>query len=290
MIKRNSLREICRRHCLLIAIKSNPLQGIYFFIFLFFITHSISAQDSVLTVQVTEGVNVEMVWVKGGTFTMGNNETPKGVKLTYEASRPEHKVTVGDYYIGRFEVTQALWTAVMGENPSKFSQGDSLPVESVTWEEAQRFTIALSQMTGHRFRLPTEAEWEYAARGGNRRSEVGGRRYEVPFAGCERGELDRYCWYCVNSERKTHPVGQLLPNALGLYDMSGNVAEWCQDWMEAYSADAQENPRGPREGENKILRGGHYNSTSPTCTVYDRAWYLPTNTCEYFGLRVVMEE
>ena len=253
---------------------------------LFFILHSsfftsLRAQDSVVRVSVAEGVAIDMVWVKGGTFTMGNNETPKGVKLTYEASRPEHKVTVGNYYIGRFEVTQALWTAVMGENPSKFTGNDSLPVENVSWEEAQRFTILLSQLTGRRFRLPTEAEWEYAARGGVR---------NYPFAGCERGQLDKYSWYCVNSERMTHPVGRLKPNAWGLYDMSGNVAEWCQDWMDAYTKEAQENPHGPREGENKILRGGHYNSTSPACTVYDRAWYLPMMKQEYFGLRVVMEE
>ncbi len=253
-----------------------------FFIFHFSFFNLLWAQDSVVRVQVIEGVMVDMVWVKGGTFTMGNNETPKGVKLTYEASRPEHKVTVGNYYIGRFEVTQALWTAVMGENPSKFATvgNDSLPVESVSWEDAQRFTIMLSQMTGRRFRLPTESEWEYAARGGSK----------YPFAGCERGKLDKYCWYCVNSERTPHAVGRLLPNALGLYDMSGNVAEWCQDWMGDYGKEAQENPRGPREGENKVLRGGHYNSTSPACTVYDRAWYLPMMKQEYFGLRVVMEE
>ena len=238
-----------------------------------------------LRVSVAEGVTIDMVWVKGGTFTMGNNDTPKGVKLTYEASRPEHRVTVDNYYIGRYEVTQKLWSAVMGENPSKFagSGNDSLPVESVSWEDAQRFTILLSQMTGRRFRLPTEAEWEFAAREGKTK---GG----FPFAGCERGQLDKYCWYCTNSERTPHPVGRLLPNALGLYDMSGNVAEWCQDWMEAYNDEAQENPRGPREGENKILRGGHYNSTSPACTVYDRGWYLPTMRQEYFGLRLVMEE
>ena len=204
---------------------------------------TLKAQDSILTVQVAEGVNVEMVWVKGGIFTMGSNEAPKGVKLNYEASRPEHKVTVANYYIGRFEVTQALWFAVMGENPSKFSSSDALmPVENISWDEAQRFTILLSQMTGRRFRLPTEAEWEYAARGGTK----------LPFAGCERGQLDKYCWYCVNSERKTHPVGH--------------------------------------EGEHRVLRGGHYNSTSPACTVYDRSWYLPTMNQEYFGLRVVMEE
>jgi formylglycine-generating enzyme required for sulfatase activity len=237
------------------------------------------SRDSVVAVQVADGVVVEMVWVKGGTFTMGNDATPKGVKLTYESSRPEHRVTVGDYYIGRYEVTQGLWVAVMGENPSKFTASDSLPVENVSWEDAQRFAIMLSQMTGRRFRLPTEAEWEYAARGGGR----------SPFAGCERGQLDKFCWYCTNSGRTTHPVGRLLPNGYGLYDMSGNVSEWCQDWVEAYSEAPQENPRGPRDGENKVLRGGHYNSTSPTCTVYDRGWYLPSGRCEYYGLRLVMD-
>ena len=232
-----------------------------------------------IRVPVAEGVTVDMVWVKGGTFTMGNNETPKGVKLTYEASKPEHRVTVDGYYIGRYEVTQGLWRAVMGDVPSKFSGNDSLPVENVSWEEAQQFTIMLSQLTGRRFRLPTEAEWEFAARGGSKN----------PFAGCDRGQLDKYCWYCVNSERFPHPVGQLKANALGLYDMSGNVAEWCQDWMEAYGVDDQTNPRGPKKGEAKVLRGGHDNGTSPMCTVYDRSWYVPSGKSEYYGLRVVME-
>jgi formylglycine-generating enzyme required for sulfatase activity len=250
-----------------------------FLIFHFSFLISARAQDSVMTVPVAEGVKVEMVWVKGGTFTMGNNETPKGVKLTYAASKPEHRVTVDSYYIGRYEVTQGLWRAVMGYNPSKFTANDSLPVENVTWEEAQQFVLMLSQMSGRRFRLPTEAEWEYAARGGSK----------FPFAGCERGQLESYAWYCTNSERTTHPVGRLGANPLGLYDMSGNVAEWCQDWMNDYSADAQTNPRGPKTGENKVLRGGHYNGTSPQCTVYDRSWYLPSGKSEYYGLRVVME-
>lgn len=244
-------------------------------------TTALHAQPSegVVSIKVTDSVSVEMVWVKGGTFTMGNNATPKGVKLTYALARPEHKVTVSGYWIGRYEVTQALWTAVMGSNPSKFVS-DSLPVESVSWVEAQQFVLLLSQMTGRRFRLPTEAEWEYAARGGVRQ----------PYAGCDRGELDEHCWYCVNSEGKTHPVGQLKPNALGLYDMSGNVAEWCQDWVSEYPGDDQENPRGPKEGENRVLRGGHYGSTSAACTVFDRGWYLPTGKYELYGLRVVMEE
>lgn len=243
------------------------------------IGHRAQCQDSVLRVEVKEGVVFEMVRVTGGTFRMGCNEPPKGVRLTYALSRPEHVVTVDGYWIGRHEVTQALWRAVMGSNPSKFV-GDSLPVESVSWREAQEFVMVLSQLTGRRFRLPTEAEWEFAARGGER----------FPFAGCGREALEAYCWYCVNSDNCTHVVGRLRPNGLGLYDMSGNVAEWCQDWVEEYSEGEQTNPRGPREGENRVLRGGHYGSTSAACTVYDRGWYLPTGKYEFYGLRVVMEE
>ena len=257
------------------------------FNFQFSIFNSLRAQDSVLTVKVAEGVTIDMVRVEGGTFTMGSNSTPKGVKLTYALSKPEHRVTVSSYYIGRYEVTQGLWKAVMGDNPSKFQGNDSLPVESVSWNEAQQFLLMLSQLTGRRFRLPTEAEWEFAARGGSL-SPTPGKEY--PYAGCGRGDLDNSCWYCVNSGNRTHPVGQMKPNGLGLYDMSGNVAEWCEDWVEEYTEAEQTNPRGPREGENKVLRGGHYGSTSAACTVYDRGWYLPTGKYELYGLRVVMEE
>lgn len=269
-----------------------------FLIFYFSFFISAIAQDSVLTVKVAEGVEVELVWVEGGTFTMGSNETPKGVKLTYALSRPEHRVTVDGYWMGRYEVTQGLWKAVMGSNPSKFV-GDSLPVESVSWDEAQQFVLLLSQLTGRRFRLPTEAEWEYAARGGNVGTGAGKmpavqggvkRAEGFPYAGCGRNGLDDHCWYCVNSGGSTHTVGSLKPNELGLYDMSGNVAEWCQDWVEAYTEEEQKNPSGPKEGENRVLRGGHYNSTSAACTVYDRGWYLPTGKYELYGLRVLMVE
>lgn len=244
--------------------------------------NSLRAQDSVVRVQVADGVEMEMVWVQGGSFTMGSNATPKGVKLTYALARPEHRVTVDGYFIGRYEVTQGLWQAVMGENPSKFKGSANLPVESVSWTEAQEFAMRLSQMTGRRFRLPSEAEWEYAARGGS-------KSQRNPYAGCNRNQLDNHGWYCVNSDGATHAVGQLQPNELGLYDMSGNVAEWCQDWVEAYTSEEQTNPRGPRQGENRVLRGGHYNSTSAACTVYDRGWYLPSGKYELYGLRIVME-
>ena len=239
------------------------------------------AQDSTLSVQLPDGLEVQLVWVEGGTFTMGSNN---GVthRHTYDANRPEHQVTVDSYYIGRTEVTQALWKAVMGENPSQFNHNDSLPVEQVTWSAAQQFVTLLGQMTGKRFRLPTEAEWEYAARGGRHGS---GRT----FAGCGRDRLAEHAWYCVNSNRCTHRVASLLPNELGIYDMSGNVAEWCGDWLAPYGTQALNDPRGPMNGDSRVLRGGHYNSASPACSVYDRSWYEPAATSEYFGLRVVME-
>ena len=244
---------------------------------------SLSAQlvrpDSLVVVDLPGGARLEMVHVAGGTFTMGNDEA-RGLKVNYDASRPEHRVTVGDFYIGRYEVTQGQWAAVTGERPSKASGNDSLPVEQVSWEAAQRFCTLLSQMTGMRFRLPTEAEWEFAARGG-------AFSRNTPFAGSPA--MAAAGWFCVNSEGHTHPVGRLKANELGLYDMSGNVMEWCSDWMAPYAAGEAVNPEGPSDGESRVLRGGHYNSTSPGCTVYDRAWYLPTGGYEYFGLRVVLE-
>lgn len=244
----------------------------------------LKAQDSVLTVDLADGQRIELVWVEGGSFTMGSDRA-EGVSHNYESTRPEHRVTVGGYYICRYEVTQGVWKAVMGENPSKFQGGgeeDSLPVESINWTEAQQFVAMISQQTGRRFRLPTEAEWEFAARGGV-------RSQRQPFAGAARGQLEHYAWFCVNSDRRTHTVGSLAPNELGLYDMSGNVAEWCADWMEPYTSDEQQNPRGPSDGDSRVLRGGHYNSVSAACTVYDRGWYVPSGRSEYFGLRLVMD-
>lgn len=242
-----------------------------------------SAQDSVLRVGVADGVEVEMVWVEGGSFRMGS-DAASDVRSHYEydSYRPAHDVELGGFYMGRFEVTQGLWQAVMGENPSRFAGNDSLPVERVSWVDAQRFVALLSQLTGQRFRLPTEAEWEYAARGGRR---SGGRSY----AGCGLGTLERHAWYCVNSENRTHPVGRLEPNELGLYDMSGNVAEWCADWWAPYEAGRQSGPRGPQEGESRVVRGGNWGSVSAGCAVFDRGWYVPGGKTEFYGLRLAMD-
>ena len=242
---------------------------------------TLKAQDSVAVVDLTDSLRIELVWVEGGTFAMGD-DGHGDVSHSYEASRPVHQVTLHSYYIGTYEVTQALWTFVMGENPAKFRGNDSLPVEQVSWDDAQRFVTLLSQMTGRRFRLPTEAEWEYAARGG--RHSRG-----TAYAGCNRGQLEQHAWFCVNSHGRTYPVGRRKPNELGLFDMAGNVAEWCSDWMDTYSSQPLTDPRGAAQGDSRIVRGGHYYSTSPTCAVFDRSWYVPSGKTEFYGLRVVME-
>lgn len=221
-----------------------------------------------------------MMPVEGGCFTMGCTR-PRGEKNTYSDEIPTHKVTLNSYYIGQYEVTQALWTAVMGENPSKWIGNDSLPVEQVSWNDVQIFIARLSQITGYRFRLPTEAEWEFAARGGNR-----SRGMTYPGVNSQVWET---CWYVLNSGGRSHPVGRLKPNELGLYDMGGNVLEWCSDWMESYSANAQTSPQGPRTGENRILRGGCFNSPSWGCSVFERSWYLPDYGYSFFGFRLAMD-
>ncbi|MBR1517018.1 MAG: formylglycine-generating enzyme family protein, partial [Bacteroidales bacterium] len=184
-------------------------------------------------------IPIVMMPVSGGTFTMGLTHERSNAHDP-ERSLPAHEVTLSDFYIGRFEVTQQLWNAVMDHNPSIFRGNDSLPVDKVSWSQIQIFIARLSQLTGYRFHLPTEAQWEYAARGGHRGS---GHLYPGTS-----DNLFAYAWYCGNSGNVTHPVGRLLPNELGLYDMGGNVAEWCSDWAGNYTADHQADPRGPRQG------------------------------------------
>ena len=217
----------------------------------------IKDQDGNLTFTVN-GVTFKMIYVKGGTFPMG--ATSEQGSDAYINETPVHRVTLSDYYIGETEVTQALWKAVMGSNPSCF-KGDNLPVESVSYNDiVNEFLPKLNQLTGKTFRLPTEAEWEYAARGGGSAMSWG-----YKYSG--GNSIDTVAWYSNNSDSITHAVGMKKPNELGLYDMSGNVWEWCSDWYGSYGSGAQTNPGGPSSGSDRVLRGGSWSYSARSCRV-----------------------
>ena len=236
----------------------------------------LQGENFVFKVKASSFGDIEMVFVKGGTFTMGATSEQGGDAESYE--KPTHSVTVSDFYIGKYEVTQAQWRKVMGSNPSYFT-GDNLPVERVSWNDIQEFISKLNQMTGNTYRLPTEAEWEYAARGGN---QSGGYKY----SGSNR--LGDVAWYDSNSGSKTHPVGSKAPNELGIYDMSGNVWEWCQDWYGSYSSNAQTNPEGAYSGSSRVLRGGSWYSFARLCRVSNRNYHNPYYGRGNFGFRLVL--
>lgn len=186
-------------------------------------------------------VNFNMVKVQGGSFIMGNH--------AYEDEAPEHRVILDDFLIGQTPVTQALWQAVTGVNPSHFHGDSLLPVECVSWDACWQFIQQLNRLTGQMFLLPTEAEWEYAARGGQ--NSMG-----YKYAGSNN--IDEVAWYAGNSGSTTHAVAAKKPNELGLYDMSGNVWEWCFDFLAPYPSDTQEDPIGPDFGYYHVLRGGSW--------------------------------
>ena len=215
-----------------------------------------------------------MVYVEGGTFMMGatseqGSDAPDGEK-------PVHQVTLSSFSIGRYEVTQEEWQTVMGSNPSEF-KGSKRPVESVSWDDCQEFIRKLNAMTGKYFRLPTEAEWEYAARGGN-------RSHGYIYAGSNGP--NSIAWYGGNSGYETHEVGGKQPNELGLFDMSGNVWEWCQDWYSSYSSSSQTNPTGPSSGARRVHRGGSWGLSAWNCRVSFRNWYAPGLRNNYLGFRL----
>ena len=224
------------------------------------------------------GVTFTMVAVKGGTFKMGATKEQGGD--TKKDEKPAHQVTLSDYYIGQTEVTQALWQAVMGSNPSNW-KGDNLPVERVSWNDCQLFITKLNQLTGRRFRLPTEAEWENAARGGNK-----SRGYK--YAGSN--DLGSVAWYVGNSGSKTHPVGQKQANELGIYDMAGNVYEWCQDWRdkEYYSKSPSTNPCNNTSASSRVNRGGSWGSGAGYCRVSSRFNCDPGFPHNTLGLRLAL--
>ena len=219
-----------------------------------------------ITIPVKEGVCIEMVKVEKGTISFG-----KGIKgITKFVANVSN-----DYYIGKFEVTQALWQAVMGSNPAK-NKGDNLPVEKVTWTECQDFIKKLNELTGKNFRLPTALEWVYAARGGSKSS---GYKYSGS------NKLSEVAWFDSNSKDKTHPVGTKMPNELGLYDMSGNVWEWCQDLGKSTKKSSKS-----LHGASRILCGGSWSDNAKYCT----SLYLDEKPegfySIYTGMRLALSE
>lgn len=239
---------------------------------------SVSSGSNVISIPVRNGITIEMVKVEAGTFMMG--ATSEMQKPWYD-EKPVHQVTLtNDYYMGKYEVTQNLWKAVMGRNPSKF-KGDDLPVEKVSWDDCQEFISKLNSMTGRKFRLPTEAEWEYAARGGKK-----SRGYQ--YSGSSK--MSEVAWYTANSGSKTHPVGKKQANELGLYDMTGNVLEWCQDWYGSYVSSSQTNPTGAFSGFFRVFRGGSWYGNAGNCRSSCRDSYNPGNCNFDLGLRLVLSE
>jgi len=210
------------------------------------------------------------VLIQGGTFQMGDGTT--------------HSVTLSTFYMSKYEVTQAEWKAVMGSNPSYFGGCDNCPVESVSWNDIQTFIQKLNAQTGQTYRLPTEAEWEYAAGGGNGNTGNG----RTKWAGTNNeSDLGTYAWFSSNSGSKTHPVGEKQPNSLGLYDMSGNVWEWCSDIYGTYPSGSQTNPTGAATGSRRVLRGGSWDYYASSCRVAYRYYITPSYRYYDDGFRLV---
>lgn len=224
-----------------------------------------------------EGVKFKMVKVEGGTFTMG--ATKEQGSDAWDDEKPAHQVTLSDYYIGETQVTQVLWKALMGNNPSRFKGDDNLPVERVSWDDAQVFVEKLKGKTGKVFRLPTEAEWEYAARGGEK-----SKGYK--YSGSDN--IDRVAWYGNNSRARTHVVKRKMANELGLYDMSGNVWEWCQDIYDNYGSNAQTDPKVDTSGASYVSRGGGWDCTERFCRVSCRDFSPSAWRKRNLGFRLVM--
>ncbi len=230
----------------------------------------------------------KMVYVEGGNFIMGASQEQINAR---DDEKPAHTVSIRSFYIGSTEVTQALWKTVMKNNPSH-NVGDNLPVESVSWDDCQVFIQKLNSITGAQFRLPTEAEWEYAARGG-------WKSKKTKYSGDD--SIERIAWYKDNAQNHTHEVEELDPtpdllgllhvakhqNELDIYDMSGNVWEWCSDWYGNYGSNLQANPKGPNTGTHKVLRGGSYCHEAERCRVSSRGGGTTESRVNCIGLRIV---
>ena len=244
----------------------------------FFSTSSVSSGSNEISIPVKNGITIDMVKVEAGTFMMGATSEMQDSR---NSENPIHQVTLtNDYYIGKYEVTQSLWQAVMGSNPSYF-KGNNLPVEQVSWNDCQEFISRLNSLTCRKFRIPTEAEWEYAARGGKKSL---GHKYSGS------SNILGVAWYDGNSGKKTHVVGTKQANELGIYDMSGNVYEWCQDWYDSYPSSSQTNPIGIRGMLRRVCRGGSwYYNERYSCSSF-RYSLTPSFRFNDLGLRLVLSE
>ena len=221
-------------------------------------------------------VTIDMVNVKGGRFDMGDDSAALD-------RRPAHTVKLKDFSIGTYEVTQAQWKAVMGNNPSKYIC-DDCPVTNVSWNDIQQFITKLNSMSGKTYRLPTEAEWEFAARGGVRENAENMKKYSG------RHVLQYIAWFGRNSNDHQHPVGKKRENELGIHDMTGNVEEWTNDWYgkDYFSRKDVENPQGPSGGNSKVVRGGSWKSEKEEVSVTRRAAYTPDSKSTSLGFRLAL--
>jgi len=234
-------------------------------------------------------IGMEFVLIPLGSFMMGSYISPDEVVSKYggdaeffKHEHPQHKVTIRQpFYFQTTAVTQGQWEKVMGDNPSKFKDsGDDCPVEMVSWEDTQKFIDNLNGMEGSDkfiYRLPTEAEWEYACRAGTNK--------EFSF-GDDASKLAEYAWYIENSEEQTHQVGTKKPNPCGLYDMHGNVWEWCQDWYGSYNSEPVTNPQGPDNGAYRVVRGGSWDDGAHYCRSALRGHDWPDYRNDYVGFRL----
>lgn len=224
----------------------------------------------------------EMIAVESGKFYMGAQKESSANENydenAYMIEAPVHRVIINNYAIGKFEVTQAQWVAAMGHNPSSI-QGDNLPVETVTWEQVKDFISLLNEKSGKEYRLPTEAEWEFAAKGGNKSEGFTYSGYSV---------LGACGWYYSNSEATTHKVGSKYANELGIYDMSGNVREWCNDWFDYYTASDASNPQGPDYGSMRVNRGGSWTTPAVNCRNTYRHTDFPYESSQDLGFRLAI--
>ncbi len=239
--------------------------------------------------EITNSIGMKLVLIPKGTFMMGSPESEKGRDKDDET---QHEVTISkDYYLGVIEVTQGQYEKVMGTNPSHFqkqfirkSDSSMYPVEQVSWEDAVEFCKKLSELpeekkAGRVYRLPTEAEWEYACRAGSKAAYSFGANSKT---------LGDYAWFGENSVRQTHPVGEKKANAWGLYDMHGNVWEWCSDWYGKYPKGSVSDPSGPSDGSARVIRGGSWDSEAAYCRSADRIRGDPSNRYDSLGFRVAL--